>query len=314
MSTSKYLKTSYRPTSSNQTFQTDSATNFQSEMAFNKSINFQEGRNLCSCFNSSHFSQSPYRNHFFNEIKPFFCPKVTTGSEQIFLIVVFFLTKKRKEAKLKDFFDKISELSVQKPRQQKFYWKLRAFCTKESQGPETFSVARAHALEGVRVCPIRSAAQPWGFPTCHSDHSGVLRTFVMFGAPCGTAWRSSSIHLDTGYVTAPPSHEWDSPSTRTLWCLLTKAHWPSLVGPRNPRGSLVKHATPMCAKGTNIVLDATGRLFKTAHLKEYHGLLCRGLTQMYSDWLGEAGFLPQHQQQLGCSHVMLAALAASEWN
>ena len=73
-------------------------------------------------------------------------------------------------------------------------------------------------------------------------------------------------------------HEWDSPSTRTLWCL-RKAHWPSLVGPRNVckrhQHWIGRHRTPL--------QDRT--------LEGYHGLLCRRLTQKYSDWLGEPRFL-----------------------
>ena len=179
---------------------------------------------------------------------------------------------------------------------------------------ETFSVARANALDGVRIRPIRSAAQPWGFE--HLTIREIKQVIVgnllaLFAIQC-MVFQAFAGRFGCLEHPAEPSND----AAASIWKLdmlhqlyrhpamnrirLLQGHYGAsspkptdllVVGPANPKRSLVKHATPMCANGTNIGLDETGRHFKTAHLKEYPGLLCRGLTQMYSDWLGEAGFL-----------------------
>ena len=179
---------------------------------------------------------------------------------------------------------------------------------------ETFSVARANALDGVRIRPIRSAAQPWGFE--HLTIREIKQVIVgnllaLFAIQC-MVFQAFAGRFGCLERPAEPSND----AAASIWKLdmlhqlyrhpamnrirLLQGHYGAsspkptdllVVGPANPKRSLVKHATPMCANGTNIGLDETGRHFKTAHLKEYPGLLCRGLTQMYSDWLGEAGFL-----------------------
>ena len=178
---------------------------------------------------------------------------------------------------------------------------------------ETFSVARANALEGVRIRPIRSAAQPWGFT--HLTIREIKQVIVgnllaLFAIQC-MVLQAFAGRFGCLEHPAEPGKE----AAASIWKLdvmqqlyrhpamhrirLLQGHYGAsspkptdllVVGPANPKRSLVKHATPMCANGTNIGLDETGRHFKTAHLKEYPGLLCRGLTQMYSDWLEEAGF------------------------
>ena len=203
---------------------------------------------------------------------------------------------------------------------------------------ETFSVARANALDGVRIRPIRSAAQPWGFE--HLTIREIKQVIVgnllaLFAIQC-MVFQAFAGRFGCLEHPAEPSND----AAASIWKLdmlhqlyrhpamnrirLLQGHYGAsspkptdllVVGPANPKRSLVKHATPMCANGTNIGLDETGRHFKTAHLKEYPGLLCRGLTQMYSDWLEEAGFLGDAESPTSAPPEavvrMLAAFAQS---
>ena len=178
---------------------------------------------------------------------------------------------------------------------------------------ETYSVARNNEIQGIDIRAVRSRQHPWGFSSLRLREAkqvlvgNLLMLFVL---------QAVVIQAATGHFACVEHPEEPKGAknegavsvwrltlmehiyrmARTTRCCILQGKFgaPSpkptsllFVGPRDPRRSLRKFESNKCSTGVSIGLEASGRAFKTAKLKEYPGDLCAGLAQALQDWIEE---------------------------
>ena len=207
------------------------------------------------------------------------------------------------------------DFSQRQVQQKWINWMASGYVLAFYAGPpcETYSVARANELPGVKVRPIRTRLCPWGFSSLTLREArqiligNLLILFVL---------RAAMVQAAVGHFAciehpAEPQGERHVDAV-SIWRLQLMAYLYKLqcvtkctirqgqygapspkpttllfVGPKNPAKSLQAFQAAECSKGVSIGLESGGRVFQTAKLKEYPGPLCAALARALQDWIEE---------------------------